>query len=52
MKGGNKDTLLSGRDRYTAKNYIRTLIFPLIPFFFNVIKGLFKNYVTRIIKKM
>ena len=24
MKRGNKDTLLSGRDRYTAKNYITT----------------------------
>ena len=41
MKGGNKDTLLSGRDRYTAENYITTLIFPLIPFVFNVINGLF-----------
>ena len=24
MKGGNKDALQSGRDRYTAKNYITT----------------------------
>ena len=40
MKGGNKDALQSGRDRYTAKNYITTRIFPLIPFFFNVINGL------------
>ena len=37
-KGGNKDALQSGRDRYTAKNYI-----PLIPLFFSVIKRLFKN---------
>ena len=24
MKDGNKDALLSGRDRYTGKNYITT----------------------------
>ena len=36
MKGGNKDVLQSGRDRYIAKNYITTGIFPLLPFFFNV----------------
>ena len=44
MKGGNKDALQSGRDRYTAKNYITTWIFPLIPFFLNVINGHFKKY--------
>ena len=26
MKGGNKDALQSGRDRYAAKNYIATFI--------------------------
>ena len=41
MKGGNKDGLQSGRDRYTAKNYVTTWVFPLIPLFFNVINGLF-----------
>ena len=41
MKGGNMDALLSGRERYTAKNYTTTWIFPLIPFFFNGINGLF-----------
>ena len=43
IKGGNKDALSSGRDRYTDKNYITTWFFPLIPFFFSVIKRLFKN---------
>ena len=42
MKGGNKDALRSGRDRYVTKNCIKTwLFFHLIPFFFNVINGLF-----------
>ena len=43
MKGGNKDALLSGRDRYTDKNYITTWVFPLISFSFSVIKRLFKK---------
>ena len=41
MEDGNKDALQSGRDRYTAKNYITAWIFPLIHFFFNDIYGLF-----------
>ena len=45
MKGGNKDALQSGRDRQTAKNYIKAEIFPLIPLFFNVINGFFEKYV-------
>ena len=45
MKCGNKDALQSGRDRYTAKNYITIWIFPLISFFFNFINGLFKKYI-------
>ena len=44
MKSGNKDALKSGRGRYTAKNYITTWIFTLIPFFFNFINGLFLKY--------
>ena len=43
MKGANKDTLQSGRDRYTAKNFIATRVFSMIPFFFNVNERLFKN---------
>ena len=31
MKGINNNALLSGRDKHTAKNYIATLILPLIP---------------------
>ena len=41
MKGGNKYALQSGRDGYTVKNYITIWIFPLMPFFFSVINGLF-----------
>ena len=41
MKGGNKGVFHSGSDRYTAKNHITTWIFPLTPFFINVINGLF-----------
>ena len=41
MKGGNKVASQSGRDRYTVKNYVTIWIFSLIPFFFNVINGLF-----------
>ena len=37
-EGGNKDALQSGRDRYTAKNYTTTWVFPSIPFFFSFIK--------------
>ena len=33
MKGGNKDTLQSRKDRHTAKNYSATLISFLNPFF-------------------
>ena len=43
MKGVNKDALQSGADKYTTKNYITTWIFLLIPYFFSVINGLFKN---------
>ena len=43
MKGSNNNALLSGRDRHTAKNYITTLILPLIPLFFSVLNGFFKN---------
>ena len=45
MKGGNKDVLQLDRERHTAKNYIKTWIFPLTPFSFNVINGLFQKYV-------
>ena len=41
MKGGYMDAFQSGNDRYTAKKYITTWIFPLIPLFYNVINGLF-----------
>ena len=45
MKGGNKDALQSGRDRYASKNYITIWIFPLIPpLFFSVINGLKNTY--------
>ena len=43
MKGGKKYALLSGWDKHTAKNCIITWVFSLIPFFFSVINGLFKN---------
>ena len=45
LKGGNKEALQSGRDRYSAKNYITTWTFPLISFFLNVINGLFSKFV-------
>ena len=43
MKGGNKDALLSVRDRHTAKNYITKWIFIWLPFLFSAINILFKN---------
>ena len=43
MKYGNKDALFTDRDRYAAKNYITTWVFPLIPFFFSFINRVFKN---------
>ena len=43
MKGGNKNVLQSGRDRYTTKKYITTWIIPLNLFFFSIINVLFKN---------
>ena len=45
MKGNNNNALLSGRDSHTAKNYITTLILPLIPLFFSVLNGFLKTYV-------
>ena len=43
MKGFNKDALQSGRDRYTAKNYITTWIFPLYPFPLMLLMDFYKS---------
>ena len=42
MKGGNKDVLQSGRDRYTAKNYT-TWIFHWYPFSLMLLMDFFKD---------
>ena len=42
-KDGNKYDYNQAEIDITAKNYITTSVFPLIPFFFSVFNRLFKN---------